>query len=287
MRYLFLLIKISLLSVVLSVVVGGCYLFFLRASIPSAWRYQSSDAKQADKLARSIQGKLHRERWLNTGAIRWSILNNDYLWDLERGLVRARFEDYQVLFHVEMKRYAVKQKPREGMNAGRWVKILGSEAREIATKAYELWLRDRFILEPSQSLFDPHVERYAVDIDSKHPSLLVHYPKGGPQPRSTYHWELKDHMPTGIRVWSKDLPFSGFLMEMDGWRILDTGLKVSLMRSVGPFHLEIKAKAATSLSTFVGDRDPFQEIKGDPFEPMPTSQPNTMDKAARTAELLR
>lgn len=283
MRYIFLLLKILFLSIVISLVVGGCYLFLLRSSIPSPARYQSADIKQADELARSVQEKLQRERWLNTGAIRWSIFQNEYLWDLERGLVRVRFGEYQVLFHVELKRYVVKYKPVEGMNAGKWVKVLGSEAREITQKAYDLWLRDRFILEPSQSLFDPHVERFAVDHDSEKPSLLVYYPKGGSQPGATYHWELNHHMPTGIRVWSKDLYFSGFLMKMDGWRILDTGLKVSLMRSIGPLKIEIKAEAASSLIKLIGQDEPFKEIQGDPFEPMPSSQPNRMNRTASEA----
>jgi hypothetical protein len=72
-------------------------------------------------------------------------------------------------------------------------------------------------------------------------------------------------------------------MKMEGWRILDTGLKVSLSRSIGPVTFKLKAEAASSLIKLIGQSEPFKEIQGDPFEPMPSSQPNRMDQAAQDA----
>ena len=272
MRYIFLLIKIVMLSVVLTLMVSGCYLFLMRSSLPSSNRYMSGE--KADELARAVQAQVKRERWAKTGAIRWSMLDNAYLWDLRRGLVRAEFEQYKVLFSVDLKRSFVRKKPEEGPRAGRWTVVRGQEAEKITQNAYKLWLRDRFILEPTQSLFDPHVERYIVDGDTSNPSLLVHYPKGGPHPGSTFHWKLKDHMPVSIKVWSSEFPISGFPIDLDVWRILKTGLKVSLRRVIGPFNVDLRVKAATSLTHLVGRVDPFEAIKGDPFDPPPSSQPN-------------
>ena len=272
MRYIFLLIKIVMLSVVLTLVVSGCYLFLMRSSLPSPARYSSG--KKADELARAVQAQVKRERWANTGAIRWSLLNNNYLWDLRRGLVRVQFEHYKVLFDVQVNRSLVRSQIQEGPKAGRWVLLQGDEAGQVVKRAHELWMRDRFILEPTQSLFDPHVERYIVDEETANPSLLVHYPKGGTHPGSTFHWKLKDHMPVSIKIWSDEFPISGFPVDMEGWRILKTGLKVSLRRIIGPFNVDLKVKAAASLTHLVGRTDPFEQIKGDPFDPPPSSQPN-------------
>ena len=65
-------------------------------------------------------------------------------------------------------------------------------------------------------------------------------------------------------------------MKMDGWRILDTGLKISQQRSIGPFNIDLDVKAAASLTHLVGRADPFEKIKGDPFDPPPSSQPNQL-----------
>jgi hypothetical protein len=274
MRYIFLLIKIVMLSVVITLVVGGCYLFLMRSSLPSPARYMSG--KKADELARAVQAKVKRERWAKTGAIRWSMLDNAYLWDLRRGLVRVQFENYKVLFDVDLNRVQVKEQPQDGPRAGRWTIVKGQDADKISQRAHQLWLRDRFILEPTQSLFDPDVERYIVDSETSNPSLLVHYPKGGPHPKSTFHWKLKDHMPVSIKVWSDQFPIAGFPVDMKTWRILKTGLKVSLRRVVGPFNIDLRVKAASSLTHLVGRTDPFEAIKGDPFDPPPSSQPNQL-----------
>lgn len=279
MRYIFLLLKIVMLSVVITLVVSGCYLFLMRSSLPSPARYTSGET--ADELARAVQAQVKRERWANTGAIRWSVLNNNYLWDLRRGLVRAQFDHYKVLFDVDLKRALAKEKIQEGPRAGQWVAMQGDQAGKIVRRAYDLWLRDRFILEPTQSLFDPHVERYIVDGETSAPSLLVYYPKGGPHPGSTFHWKLKNNLPVSIKVWSTEFPISGFPIDMEGWRILKTGLKVSLRRIIGPFHVELKVKAASSLTHLVGRTDPFESIKGDPFDPPPSSQPNQVEDRTR------
>ena len=106
-------------------------------------------------------------------------------------------------------------------------------------------------------------------------------------PGDTFLWELEDHFPVGIRFWSKQFPLSGFLMKMEGWRILDTGLKVSLMRSIGPLTFKINAKAARSLRSLIGKvKDPFEAlVSDDPLsDPRPTSQPNRFADPKRVDE---
>ena len=275
MRYLLLLFKTLFMSVLLSVVFGGCYLFLIRSSIPV--EYQRGE--RADELARSVQARLQREKWVDTGAIKWSFLDNHYLWDLRRGFVQVEYDRYKVIFDVNLSRAQVKMRPLESASR-RWRVIDGVEANRARKTAYELWLRDRFILEPSQSLFNKGVYRYAVATHNDQPNLLVYYKEGGRHPGDTFLWELEDSFPVGIRFWSKQFPLSGFLMKMEGWRILDTGLKVSLVRSIGPITLKIQAKAARSLRHLIGKRkDPFEALlSDDPLgDPRPTSQPNRLD----------
>lgn len=287
MRYFLILLKIISLTIILSVVFGGLYVFFTRGNIPS--QYESG--ARADQLARELQGAVKRNAWAETGAIKWSILDFDYLWDLNRGLVRAQFAQYEVLFDVDFKRFIAREHPTP--ESTRWVKIEGSRAEQVARLGYGFWLRDRFILEPTQSLFDEGVERYLVERSSgkasnpqKHTDLLVHYRRGAPNPGDTFLWERDQHgLPTSIRVWSDSLPVawlsSGQAMKLERWRILDTGLKVSTLRQFGPFSFEIKVKAGLSLTHVIGRSDPLKVIEGDPFDPPPSSQPSNLPDKQR------
>ncbi len=283
MRYFLLLFRLIVVSLILSILLGGGYLLLLRGSIPS----QYEAGKEADRFARRIQEVVKRNAWVETGAIRWSLLNNKHLWDLRRGLIQTRFSDpqgqHEVLFDVDFKRYRVKSKLNTGPRANKWTKVRDESAQETAQSAYHLWLRDRFILEPSQSLFDRGVERYLVDPSKDQKSLLVHYRRGGENPGDSFLWNLdKNGLPAGIRVWSDQLYISGLEMKMDKWRTLKTGLNVSTRRSIGPITIDIKVSAAMSLTHLVGRVDPFKGIEGDPFDPPPSSQPNVISTAKKT-----
>lgn len=282
MRYILLLFRLIIISIILSVVLGGGYLFALRSSIPS----QYEAGKSADQFARDIQRIVNREAWVETGAIRWSMLNNKHLWDLRRGLIQTRFTDpegtHEVLFDVDFKRYKVKSKPSDGPRANKWLKLSAEDATPIAERAYQLWLRDRFILEPTQSLFDQGVERYLVKDEKDKKSLLVHYRSGGENPGDSFQWKVdKNGLPSAIRVWSEQLYVSGLEMTMEKWRILKTGLNIATRRSIGPLSIDIKVSSAMSLTHLVGPVDPFKEIEGDPFDPPPTSQPNVLPNSKR------
>ena len=280
MRHIILLVRLIVISLVLSVTFGGGYIFLLRSNIPK----QYEAGKDADITARALQKAVNRSAWTNTGVIRWSLLGNQHLWDLRRGLIRTRFRDrqaeYEVLFDVDFKRYVVRSKSSSGPKANRWVTLSMEEAEPIALEARHYWYRDRFILEPSQSIFDRGVERYAVKVSKDKNSLLVHYRKGGEYPGDTYLWSIDDNgLPSGIRAWSEQLWISGLEMKMDKWRILKTGLRVSTKRTIGPINIDIKVSSAMSLTHLVGRHDPFKAIEGDPFDPPPTSQPNVIEKA--------
>lgn len=281
MRHIILLVRLIVISLVLSITFGGGYIFLLRSNIPKEYK----EGRDADILARALQKSLNRSAWTNTGVIRWSLLGNQHLWDLRRGLVRTRFSDryaeHEALFDVDFKRYVVKSKSSSGPKANRWVTLSAEEAEPIAREARHYWFRDRFILEPSQSLFDRGIERYSVEVGKDKQSLLVHYRKGGEHPGDTFLWTIDDNgLPSGIRVWSEQLLVSGLEMTMDKWRILKTGLRISTKRAIGPVHIDIKVSSAMSLTHLVGRHDPFKAIEGDPFDPPPTSQPNTNPEQA-------
>ena len=283
MRHILPLLRLILISIVLSLVIGGGYIFLLRSPIPS----QFEAGRAADTFARGIQSTVKRNAWADTGVIRWSLLNNKHLWDLRRGLVRTKFNansaQHEALFDVNFERFLVKSKADSGPKSNRWVTLSPEDAEPIAKQAYYYWLRDRFILEPAQSLFDNHVERYLVKEGKDKQSLLVHYRKGGEYPGDSFLWNVDDNgLPSSIRFWSDQLYISGIEMQMEKWRVLQTGLKISTHRSIGPIQIDIKVTAALSLTHLLGRVDPFKPIEGDPFDPPPTSQPNIIKtKSAR------
>ena len=263
MRYLITLIKLFLLLLVLTALGLGIMFLIMRSPMPTS----GARGQDANLMAKSMQEAVQRSQWANTKAIKWSLLNRSYLWDLDRGLVRARLDGYEVLFDVKQKRHAVKK--------GK-TKIDDAEAEDIALRAYNMWLLDRFILEPTQSFFDEGVKRFLIDPDTPNESLFVHYAEGGETPGDSFQWFLRSNgLPEGVRVWSKKLPIEGMMISFKHWKTLKTGLKISTYRTLGPLTVDIKVKADISLLRLVGRVDPFLEIEPDPFDPTPASQPST------------
>jgi hypothetical protein len=265
MRYIFKILKLFTLLIILGVAFAGLALLVMRTSLPT----EGERGKGADTYAKMIQDAVHRKDWAQTGAIRWAFFNRQYLWDLRRGLVRVKVGGDVVLFDIKREREVAK---RNGQP------LKGEEARRVIDEAYQAWLRDRFILEPTQSLFDEGVNRFLIDANEKNERLFVHYSQGGNTPGDSYEWQVNDKgMPSSVKVWSKELPMlHGVAFELSGWKMLKTGLKISTKRLLGPITLEVRSvNADFSLTQMLGkDSDPFEEIKPDPFDPAPASQPN-------------
>jgi hypothetical protein len=272
MRYIVKFIKVLLGVTLLSLLGAVVYFFTLRASLPT----KGDSGEEADSFARMIQSKVQRDAWAQTGAIKWSLWGREYVWDLRRGLVRVKKDDITVLFDVGRKREVA----RRGSKA-----LKGDEAAQVIKEAYEAWLRDRFILEPTQSFFDKGVKRFLLNKGTPNESLFVHYSTqlNPSLTDDSFEWLVNSEgMPRAVRVWSSAHPLlNGVVVTLDRWKTLKTGLKVSTYHEVGPMHIELSVAADMSLTELLGEGDPFKEIEPDPFEPAPSSQPNDIPGVER------
>ncbi|MBM4290330.1 MAG: hypothetical protein FJ138_01850 [Deltaproteobacteria bacterium] len=272
MRYIVKFIKVLFGVTLLSLLGAVVYFLTLRAGLPT----KGDAGEEADSFARMIQSKAQREAWAQTGAIKWTLWGREHLWDLRRGLVRVKQDDLTVLFDITRKREV----------ARRGSKLLkGEEAAQVLTAAYESWLRDRFILEPTQSFFDKGVKRFLLNKGTPNESLFVHY-SSQLNPALTddsYEWLVNaEGTPRAVRVWSSAHPLlDGVAVTLERWKTLKTGLKVATRHELGPFAVELSVSADMSLTELMGDEDPFKEIEPDPFEPAPSSQPNVIPGVER------
>jgi len=268
MRYIFKVIKILFMILFLCAGLAVGWLFLMKGPQPT----EGAEGEQADSYARMIQSAVNRQAWTRTGVISWSIFQRQYLWDLRRGLVRVKTPEYIVYFSVSRKYQAA--------TTLRGKKIAGGLGDQIIEEGYRFWLRDRFILEPTQSFFDEGVRRFLVSKDTKEESLFINYTTGGVSPGDSYQWRVNSKgMPQGVRVWSEEMSFlKGVEILLSGWKKLDTGLKVATKRTFGPMTIEIQVQADFSLKQMMGNKkDPFTPLDPDPFEPAPSSQPNVGD----------
>lgn len=268
MRYVFKIIKVFFIILILCISLAAGGLFIMKAAQPT----EGTEGEQADYYARMIQNAVNRQGWMSTGVLSWSIFQQQYLWDLRRGLVRVKTPEYIVYFSVSRKyQLATTHKGK---------KIVGSLGDQIIEEAYRFWLRDRLILEPTQSFFDPGVRRFLVNKDTKEEGLFLNYTEGGVTPGDSFLWRVNAKgMPQGVRIWSEEMSIlKGVEIQFSGWRKLKTGLKVSTIRTLGSMSIEINVQADFSLKQFIGsNKDPFAALEPDPFEPAPSSQPNIGD----------
>lgn len=268
MRYVFKLIKILFVILILCAGLAIGWLFMMKGTQPT----EGAEGELADSYARMIQSAVNRDAWAQTGALSWSVFQRQYLWDLRRGLVRVKTPEYIVYFSVSRKYQAA--------TTLKGKTIAGGLGDQIIEEGYRFWLRDRFILEPTQSFFDAGVRRFLVNKETKDESLFLNYTSGGVSPGDSYQWRVNEKgMPQGVRVWSNEMSLlKGVELLFTGWRKLKTGLKVSTRRTFGPMTIELQVQAEFSLKQMMGNsKDPFAPLEPDPFEPAPSSQPNVGD----------
>jgi hypothetical protein len=138
-------------------VMGSFALYFTaRHSVP--FTKDAMYGEPADSFARMIQDQVKSKSWTYVGAIKWSIFNREYLWDLQRGLVRLKWEKNRILFDVKRQREVVYIDNK---------KIEGDPAKKMIDEAYTTWQRDLFILDPMHTFFNQGVIRYLVHAGQK------------------------------------------------------------------------------------------------------------------------
>ena len=244
---------------------GSFVLYFAaRHDVPYTQEATAGDA--ADSFARMVQDQVKSKSWTYVGAIKWSIFNRDYLWDLQRGLVRVKWAEDRVLFDVDRKREVAYSNKK---------KLNGKESKQLVDQAYQTWKKDLFILDPTHTLFNKGVVRYLIHAGEQDESLFVTYTEQG-QTLDSFQWFVnEDGRPSHVIMWSNDFFLQGVEVHFSNWVTITEGLMISTERHVGPLTIEIKnLKSSFSLAELIGHKDPFTEVMPDPFEPPPTSQPN-------------
>ena len=268
MSHVKLILKILLSALVLCLFAGAIvFYFFIRSPLPT----KGEHGPKADALAQRIQRSVQRSAWTNTGAVSWSIFNRDYLWDLRRGLVRVQWDDgNKALFDIKRRRSLIYKKGK---------RIEGAQSDQLLDEAYQYWLQDRFLLEPTQSFFQKGVIRHLIP-NGKKDSLFITFQKVDGTLGDSFQFYINENSrPIAMRIWSEKLPIHGLHLKLQDWTTLKTGLKVSQLRSSGFIEVPIKIKADRSLRQLLGKtKDPFEEIQPDPFDPSPTSQPNILTR---------
>ena len=100
-------------------------IMFIKDHMPIPFTKDAVSGESADSFARMVQSQVKSKSWTYIGAIKWSIFNREYLWDLQRGLVRLKWEKGRVLFDVKRQREVayLEKKKLEGDNR-QYVQIL-------------------------------------------------------------------------------------------------------------------------------------------------------------------
>ncbi len=91
---------------------------------------------------------------------------------------------------------------------------------------------------------------------------MVSYTSGGVTPGDSYLWILDENgLPESWKMWVKIIPVGGMEFTWEKWTELSTGAKVATYHHHKLLDLDISnLKAATSLSAFGLQDDPFQPI---------------------------
>jgi hypothetical protein len=218
------------------------------ASVP-----EGQGGEPARALEQKILTAVHASSWADTKAVRFSFRGDtQWLWDLERGMVRQQVDDHTVWIDLW---------DRGGVVAGVGAKVdmPDEEAAPIIQKAYERFINDSFWFYPYASWSNDGVVKERVEMEGRE-ALLVRYSSGGVTPGDTYVYAVDDTgMPTGYRMWVQILPVKGVWASHENHVTTKSGIVVAQKHGMGPMTLDITdVGAATSLAELMGsDADPF------------------------------
>jgi len=232
------------------IVLAGC-LYLMSQDQP---RPSGDEGQDAEDLAAEMEDAVDIVGWARTGAVRWTFNGaNEHLWDRQRGLVRVRWDDVEVLLH-------------EGGQSGRayrnGAEVTGREGFELRVRGNAAWVNDSFWLNPVAKIHDSGVTRSIVGDDQ----LLVEYSSGGLTPGDAYLWSVDDDgLPTHWQLWVSILPIGGVEVSWDDWVRLETGARISTSHT-GPAGVSFSitdVEGAATLRDLIGSTDPFAPILGD------------------------
>lgn len=233
---------VILLAAVIALVLGAV----LALSEPQP---QGTTGAEADALAHRMIASVGGEAWEATGAVRWTMLGHEHLWDRDRNLARVRFGGKEVWIDLHSK---------EGVAMKGGDRLDGEEARDALDAAYAWWVNDSFWLNPVVKAFDEGTSRSVVQGDGEM-GLVVAYASGGLTPGDTYLWWLDDSgRPTRWQLWVSVIPIKGASIGWEGWTELSTGAWVATRHPAGPGAFELtNVGGAATLHELVPGPDPF------------------------------
>ena len=214
-------------------------------------RPRGQPGEAAEALAAQMEEAVDVGAWARTGAVRWTFAGRHrHLWDRNRGLVRVRWDDVEVLLH---------EGGSSGIASRGGVLVEGREGFDLRVQGNAAWVNDSFWLNPVAKIHDDGVVRARVAADQ----LLVDYSAGGLTPGDAYLWTLDETgLPTSWALWVSILPIGGVETTWERWVTLDTGARIST-RHVGPAGLTLEltdVRGAASLAELVDGPDPFSAL---------------------------
>jgi hypothetical protein len=214
-------------------------------------RPEGEETPKAEDLARSMERAANVEAWkTQTHAVAFTFAGvHHYLWDRQRGFVRVRWDDREVLLRTS---------DQTGTAYRGGTEVEGAEREALLREAYGYFINDSFWLNPLAKLFDDGVVRETVGLEGGNTGLLVTYDQGGLTPGDAYLWILgPDGLPRSWKMWVEVLPVGGIEASWDGWKTLATGAKVSTLHEAGPIELRLSdVRGASELSKLESGR-PF------------------------------
>lgn len=207
---------------------------------------------EADALARKAQAAVNIDKWAAMEAIHWEFAGrNTLLWDKQRGFIRVRWDDIEVM---------------RPLDRAVGVVTVGGKAPDakaqaaLLEKAYAHWANDSFWLNPIAKVFDDGVTRsIATNSDGKS-GLLVAYSAGGVTPGDAYLWHLDDTgRPIAWQMWVSNIPVGGLEATWDGWTDV-AGAQISTTHTLGPVTLRLTDVRGGPLSVVEPGPDPFAAL---------------------------
>jgi hypothetical protein len=208
----------------------------------------------AKTLAKRLQRAVRIEAWQRTGAVRWTFAGkHELLWDRDRGRVRVRWDDCEVLLRTA---------DRSGQARCKGQQLTGKARDKRLEQAYRYWVNDAFWLNPMDTLFDPGTVRKHVTLSSGRSALLVTYTKGGVTPGDSYLWiPDRSGLPKAWRMWVSILPIGGLEVTWEGWKTLSTGARIATEHAWGPLTIELTdVRGAGNLEALTGGKTPFAAL---------------------------
>jgi hypothetical protein len=238
----------SLLVILVLIIAGAVFVpLSLRHSAPTGVA-----GPEADALAHQLERVVHVDAWARTGAVRWSQMGREHLWDRQRNFDRFRFRGAEVLLDVGR---------RDGVAFRNGQPVGGEAGRKLVADAYRWFCNDSFWLNPLAKLFDDGVTRYRVD-EGGRPALLVQYGAGGVTPGDRYLWLLDaEGRPRAWRTWVSVFKVGGIEFTWDRWTELSTGALVSTEHHLAGLKvLTLDVAAAPTLAALEPGPDPFAPL---------------------------